>query len=470
MVYRNVNKFKLLILVVLFLTLPVVVDLANKETNLLTKAYINITGKKANLYVDVGSGDPEITRSWVNLAQGGEERGGMFEEIIPQIQYLKPNYIRIDHIYDFYDVVGKDDKGNLIYNWEKLDSEIFDIIASGAKPFLSLSYMPSVISTGSEVDIPVSWKMWQNVVKNTIEHISGTDGLGISDVYYEVWNEPDLFGDFKMAREKDYRYLYKYAALGSKEAQNTLPYKFGGPGITALYKAWFDGLLSFAGKENLRLDFFSWHRYSRNLGAYETDLKNLYLWSKTHPGSDRLEYIISESGITSENSPEYDGLLSAIHTLSLYAMTADINNLKVFTFEIKDGPGESQFWGRWGLLTHEKFGEPVAKPRYEAFDFLNSMQGDIISVEGHGTWVKALATISENSLKLLIVNYDPFGKRFENVPIVIENLPYNNVILRTREFLGETKEFDIFLGHHKWKTSYLMKPNSAVILEITSQE
>ena len=468
--FRKIKKFKIITFLLLVVTLPVAVNLANKETNIFSKAYINITGRKANLVVNISDSNLNIDRSWANLAQGGEEWGGMFKEIIPQIENLKPEYIRIDHIYDFYGVVDKDGGGNLMYNWEKLDAELKDILKTGAKPFISLSYMPSAISTGSEVDLPVSWEKWEEIVKNTVEHISGTGGLGISDVYYEVWNEPDLFGDFKMGKDKDYRYLYKFAAQGARRAEKTLPYKIGGPGTTALYKSWFDGLLLFVRKENLRFDFFSWHRYSKYLTDYESDLKNIYSWSGKYPQAQKLEFIISESGISSENSPDYDGKLSAIHMLSLYALASKHDNLKVFTFEIKDGPGDSQFWGRWGLLTHEKFGTPVAKPRYKAIEFLNLMEGQVIPVEGQGTWVNAFAVRNNKDLKLIIVNYDPFNKHYENVPVTFVNLPSENVILKTSEFFGGTKEYDIFLGSQKWKTSYLMKPNTAVILELISKD
>lgn len=467
---RNQKTLKIIAVALLAITLPVAVILVNRETKFVNKAYRNLTGEKANLVIDIANGGEKIERLWADLAQGGEEKGGMLKSVIPQVARLNPRYIRLDHIYDFYDVVQRDGGGNIIYNWQKLDAEINDILATGAKPFLSLSYMPGVISSGSEVDVPVNWSDWGSVVKNTIEHISGTNGLAISDVYYEVWNEPDLFGSFKMGKGKDYRNLYRYAAMGAQKAQNTLPYKFGGPATTGLYKAWFDGLMKFMEKENLRLDFISWHRYSRNLSDYETDMNNVYSWLENYPEAEKLELIVSETGISSENSSDYDGTLSAIHTLSLYALASRYENLKIFTFEIKDGPGHEQYWGRWGLLTHENFGVPQAKQRYKAIEFLNLMEGIKIRVDGSGTWVKAFAVKNNKNLQLFIVNYDPFGRHYENVSILLNNLPSENVVLRIREYLGETKEHEIYLGSSRWKTSYYMKPNSAVILELISKD
>ena len=42
---------------------------------------------------------------------------------------------------------------------------------------------------------------------------------------------------------------------------------------------------------------------------------------------------------------------------------------KIFNFEIKDGVGPTKNWGRWGMLTHEKWGTPEIKPRYRAMQF-----------------------------------------------------------------------------------------------------
>lgn len=453
---------------ILFLTvfLPVAVFFANTETNLFSRAYLNLTGKKADLTVNLTTSLP-FEPLWSSLAQGGEEKGGMLESIIPQVKNLRPRYIRIDHIYDYYDVVYRNTEGNLDFNWINLDKEIKDILATGAKPFLSLSYMPAAISTGNEVDIPAKWSDWELVIQKTIEHVSGVNELSIADVYYEVWNEPDLFGDYKVGKGKDYLKLYHYASYGAQKAQNVHDFKFGGPATTGLYKAWFDGLLGYVGRNYLRLDFYSWHKYSKNLKDFEIDLISISSWLEAYPKYSGIEFIISETGFNSENDPGYDTEFSAIQTLGLYALVSSYQEkLKIFTFEIKDGPGDKQKWGRWGLLTHEKFGEPIAKPRYKAIEFLNLMEGEGVPVYGHGTWVKAFSVKSDKTMKLLIVNYDPFDKHYENVPILFVGLPSSRFTLRRRDFLNETIEYPVESASDNWKTEILMEPNSASIVEI----
>src|SRR3989344_3423207 len=336
---KNLSKHsKLLRVIVLVAVIPVLLYVLNIRTNFFEKASQSLIGQKANISVDINNLYP-LNPTWVYLSQGGEERKGSLAPVLSKIQTLKPKYIRVDHIFDFYEPVKKDASGNLSFDWTLLDSEINDILETGAKPFLSLSYMPSAISRGSEIDIPASWQDWQFTIQKTIEHISGRGGLAISDVYYEVWNEPDLFGGFKLSGDKNYLTLYYYASLGAQSASNTLPFKFGGPATTHLRRDWFDRLYSLLKRSSLRLDFYSWHLYSKQIVNYAKDFTNVkdYLLSFGDPAN--IEFIITESGIDSEVNKDYDSIFSAIHTLALYTSTFPRED-KIFLFEIKDGPGE----------------------------------------------------------------------------------------------------------------------------------
>ncbi|KUK79130.1 MAG: hypothetical protein XD95_0595, partial [Microgenomates bacterium 39_7] len=147
------------------------------------------SGEPANITVDTQNVLGTLNRSWRNLAQGGESKNWRLQPISEKVKRLNPQQIRVDHIYDFYDIVHGS-PGNLSFDFTQLDIIINDILEVGAKPYISLSYMPPTISSGDIVDAPHNWADWQLTVQRTIEHISGT--RGITDVYYEVWNEPNL--------------------------------------------------------------------------------------------------------------------------------------------------------------------------------------------------------------------------------------------------------------------------------------
>lgn len=458
-------KTQLLLIVFVMAALPLSIFALLAGTNLISRGFSSFVGTEANITVNLTDSYP-FTPPWSHLSQGGEERDGMIGDVVKETKALSPTYIRIDHVFDFYDVVGRNTDGTLNYNWTKLDSEITAIRSTGALPFISISYMPSAISSGSEIDTPRDWNEWRQVVRALIEHISGTNGLNINNVYYEVWNEPDLFGGFTVSGQKNYLPMYRFAALGAQDARNTRPFKFGGPAITAFYPAWATSLLTMTSQENLRMDFFSWHRYSKDLTVFETDITKAKESLISFPQYADLELVISESGFDSNNNPANDGNLSAIHTLALYATTFDKIE-KLFHFEIKDGPGPSQYWGRWGLLTHEKYGTPVAKPRYQALSFLNQMRGEFFPIYGLGSWVKGFATKDGETIRLLLVNYDLNGLHTENVPVSFVNMPYNAFTYTRKNFLGNVETNDVTIASTNWTFVETMKPNTAAIIEIS---
>src|SRR3989339_1815975 len=77
---------------------------------------------KANIVVDVTKTSGLFPDRWKALAQGGEESGvRMLENVVSQVSGLYPKYIRLDHIYDFYNVVSRDSSNQLSFNFSKLD-------------------------------------------------------------------------------------------------------------------------------------------------------------------------------------------------------------------------------------------------------------------------------------------------------------------------------------------------------------
>lgn len=431
------RAFKIISLAVLVLALPLIVIGVGKVVSYLSHA----GGTEANLVVDTGVSF-KTTDVWRNFAQGGEEKARMLEPIVGKAKALKPQYVRIDHIFDYYDQAS-------------LDLTIHDIQAMGAKPFISIS----------DANPPTDWAQWESQVQSLVEHVSGRNGLNISDVYYEVWNEPDLYGGYKMGRDPNYLDLYSHTVAAISRANGVNKFKVGGPAITALYKAWFDGFMQFAARSNLPVDFFSWHRYSKNLEDYEDDVANIKSWLTSYPNYSGIELIITELGPNSENDKVYDNSFGAIHAIATSAVLEG-EVTRVFNFELVDGPGESQYWGRWGLFTHPKFGEPIAKPRFSAFPFLNNMVGARVNVSGEGSWVKAFGKKSGELTKLLVVNYDINGTHTEAVPIRFVNLSSGNFTFRRTDFSGEKVDVQVATTSAEWATTQFFKANSAAIFEI----
>ena len=441
--------------------MPIAIFLVSRVTDFFNRA----SGTTANLVIDTGSSYAVQTTVWRNLAQGGEEKGRQLQPVLGDLKKLYPEYIRIDHVFDNYDVVSKNGQGKIQLDWTKLDETLSDIRSTGALPFISLSYTPPALTAGSITDNPTKWSDWEYLVQATVQHISGKNGLNLSGVYYEVWNEPDLFGAYKMGRDKDYLDLYYHSAVGAGRAANVNAYKFGGPATTGLYQSWVDGLAAFVVKNNLRLDFYSWHCYSTDLAKFEKDYTDAGTWLAKYPTLAGTELIISEMGPNSENDPVYDNYFGAIHALSTLTLLEN-DARRAFTFEIKDGPGNTQYWGRWGLLTNEKFGTPVEKPRFKALQFLNQMVGNKVNVAGEGAYVKSFARNDGKIIRTLVINYDPKGAHDEAVPMTFTNLPNGDYKFTRHDFSGKVTTTTFINTSGTWSTTQVFTPNTAAIFEL----
>ncbi|KKP67479.1 MAG: Glycoside hydrolase family 39 [Candidatus Roizmanbacteria bacterium GW2011_GWA2_35_19] len=432
---------------------------------------------KANLIINTSDTNMigPFPNRWKALAQGGEESGvRMLGNVIPQVSELYPKYIRLDHIYDFYDVVSRDSSGNLSFNFDKLDLTVCDIYATGAKTFFSLGYMPPVIAKdGSLIGRPKDWNEWSLLVQKTIERYSGTSTVlpcnmideWKADIYYEVWNEPDLESFGKWSKG-EYFNLYSYSVKGANNVTNAYPFKIGGPVTTALYRNWIQEFLKYTHKNNLRVDFISWHHYSKRTDDYTKDIINLNKWLSESPIFDQYENIpkvISEWGYDSEKNPIADTEVGAAHTLASIRNFITANIEAAFLFEIKDGPTLS-----WGILDYNG----GKKPRWYALQMLNNLEGNQLIVNGEGSYVTALASKNQDKISVVITNYDQNGRNNELVPVRFTGLVPGKYDISKKNLNGQKETSlnveaingEINLTGDK---AIVMSPNSIISLDLT---
>jgi xylan 1,4-beta-xylosidase len=428
--------------------------------------YIQAAKKPAHLIIDAEGIVGPLRPTWQNLAQGGEGDWFSVQDLSAQLTPLKPQYIRLDHLYDFYIQVSREN-GRLHYDFTKLDRLLAEFKAVGATPFISLSYTPDILNSDI-IGTPDNWTEYQAIIKRTIEHISGTRELNFTGVYYEVWNEPDLFGQWKTYGEKNYLQLYRSAALAAASAQSVQPFKFGGPATTKLYDNWIDALIKMVLTENLRLDFYSWHHYNWDPEAYVQDVTRLERKLRQYPQlALKVEYIISEWGPDSDNHPAYDNSVGAAH-LAASVISFPANLSKAFIFEIQDGksPAGDEYWGRWGLFTHPDFGSNI-KPRAEAVGLLNQLGPDRLSLIGQGSEVTAMAVKKDSTIQILVTNYDPQHQRAENVPVTLKRLTPGTYTI-SRQYLSRSRTATtVTIDAPTYTFSIPMPANTVALLELT---
>lgn len=421
--------------------------------------------KPANLKVDLRTDVGSLRPNWQYLAQGGETPEFSLAPLLTEMNQLKPKYIRIDHLYDFYIKVSRTD-GKLVYDFTKLDKLLLEMKSTNTRPFISLSYMPDVLNPDI-TGVPSNWGEYAQIIARTIEHISGKNELDVANVYYEIWNEPDLFGQWKTYGQKNYLQLYRTVATAALSVKQVEPFKIGGPATTKLYDNWINNLANMVVAENLPLDFISWHHYSDNPYDYYQDTKRLSkLLEKYSTLTNRTEYILSEWGPNSENDPQYDTQAGAAHLVtSLAEMTRVVD--QAYVFEVQDGKnGEGkEYWGRWGLYTHPDFGSHP-KPRAEALKLLNQLGSKQLVVTGAGSSVKALGAKKGKTVQLMIANYSPVD-RAEEVPVTFSGIPGGSYQI-VKQYLGRSKSTGtVMVGSEQYSLTVPMPANSVLLLELT---
>jgi len=130
-----------------------------------------------------------------------------------------------------------------------------------------------------------------------------------------------------------------------------LPFKIGGPVTTVLYKNWIQKFLNYVLINNLRVDFLSWHHYSKKTDDYIDDVIKLNSWlaeDSKYQKFRNLPRVISEWGYDSEKNPIADTEVGVAYTLASIRNFINANIGAAFLFEIKDGPSGSS----WGILDY----------------------------------------------------------------------------------------------------------------------
>lgn len=393
----------------------------------------------------------------------------MLSSAIPAMQKLHPQYIRIDHIFDYYVTIEKQ-PSQTPYDFSQLDKTVADILSMGALPFFSLSYMPKIFTKGQSVtEEPANWQDWSDLVAATIERYSGKKNSNLTNVYYEVWNEPELtqFGTWSLTPTKDYRLLYFHTVLGANAAQDTNRFFIGGPSVGSYYASWVTDFLTYVQQNNLRLDFYSWHRYTSNPTIYRSDAINIRNRLSRFPTYKDIPLILSEWGLDSNNTEQNNSNKAAVFTLAAAKNFLDSIDT-AFAFEVKDGPPPNG--GKWGLITHEKSLSPLTpKPRYYAFQSLGNLTGNILPVGGEGSFVSAIATVENGTYHVLLYNYDFAGKNTENVPITFSNLPSGQYRLTyTYPLTGTEGTYDDTVTTNTFTRTFPLPSNDFVLLQLST--
>ena len=358
-------------------------------------------------------------------------RANWLEHLALAVRHCGFRYIRFHGLFHDDMCVYREEKGQTIYNWQYVD-ELFDrLLEIGIRPFVELSFFPKDIAAPNSktqfwwkgnITPPENFNKWAALIDRFVRHCRERYGAEeVRQWYFEVWNEPNLFGAFWDGTRSQYFDLYRVTVQTIKAIDSAL--RVGGPatsnfvpddrfesekedvskqatfqmkdlGEGAWRGVWIESFLAFCAANQLPVDFVSCHPYPTD---FPLDTGGVHC-PRTRPATstrDDLEWLrktVSASAYpnaevhltewSSSPSPRdhsHDSLPAATFVVrDNLESTGFVDSLSywVFTdvFE-ESAAGDTIFHGGFGLINFQG----IAKPTLHAYRFLHQLGGEEIA-------------------------------------------------------------------------------------------
>ncbi|MCC5847649.1 MAG: hypothetical protein JJU29_06085 [Verrucomicrobia bacterium] len=229
---------------------------------------------------------PPLTHAWKGCICQGTATEILRADVQDHLRFLQKELgykaIRFHASYhDDLGVVERAADGTLVFNWALLD-KVYDVLVElGFDPIVELNPMPACIASGDNtfffykmnVTPPKLMSEWEELVTATVCHFIERYGMNrVRRWKFEVWNEPNLNGQFWTGTQEEYFELYAASARAVKGVHPDL--EIGGPAA-----AGGEMVLPFAlwcREHGAPIDFFTYHNYP--MGEY-----GVYAWRKDSP-------------------------------------------------------------------------------------------------------------------------------------------------------------------------------------------
>jgi xylan 1,4-beta-xylosidase len=316
----------------------------------------------------------------------------------------------------------------LIYSFDNAD-QIFDFLLSiGMKPFVELSFMPTVLASGkrtvfsyrANVTPPKDYKQWTTLIDRLLTHCVERYGKReVSEWPFEVWNEPNL-RTFWTGTQRDYFRLYRDTANAIKKVSPSI--KVGGPATAK--SEWIDEFVDFCERNEVPADFISTHHYPND--GYENDGDTEVQLFKSQRGimrevaqntrmyaGDRPVYYTEWNSSSNPNDHLHDEPYAAAFIASTVMEAAGlVDGYSFWTFSDifeEHGFPSLPFHGGFGLLTLHG----IPKPSYRAFELLHDLGERHSLVDGLHETVDCSIVQKESSVTILLTNYTTPGHTIE---------------------------------------------------------
>lgn len=374
---------------------------------------------------DLGGEATEFPHFWEHTVGSGHATLALRADWQAQLKQVHDD-LGMQHV-RFHGILS-DDMGTLVgegttlfYSFFNTD-QIFDFLLSiGVKPFVELSFMPSILSSGDQtvfhyranVTSPKDYAQWAVLIRRLVRHWVDRYGLGeVRQWFFEVWNEPNLTA-FGSGKQSDYFELYRYTVEAIKGIDPTL--RVGGPATAA--NAWIDDFLNFCGSNDLPVDFVSTHHYPTDAFGKPGDDTEAQLTASTRSvlreearavrkkAGDLPVYYTEWCTSSNPRDPMHDDPYAAAFIVkTVLEARGLVQGYSYWTFSdiFEENYFPSvPFQGGFGLLNIHG----IAKPAYRAFQLLHGLGTEMLPVEGSHETVDAWFVRGDRRSTLVLTNF-----------------------------------------------------------------
>ena len=379
--------------------------------------------------VDVSQAGEAIDLTLYTLGQGGLSFKPMFDPHIDQIAQLQPQTIRVfvQEFFDLYPARGR-------FQWDKLDRFVEAILATGAKPILSLCFKPSALfpKIDQRVVHPTDYEEWEELIFRLVKHCNEERRFGIQ--YWEIGNEPDIGEDGGcpyLFQKEDYVIYYDHTARAIQRADARV--KIGGPAL-AWYKSEIaDALIEHCGKRDTPLHFLSWHVYQSDPNYFRKTIQEMKAKLAAYPKLKDTETIIDEWNMSLDKPNLAPGFQPAFVLQTTLAFFETGLSRSAY-YHIRDffvdeavfakfmSPGGAAFVAHWWNDMPQYDGlwdnQGRVRPAYYAFKLLSLIRGQRIPIQGKTPELNGLAAKNGETVHVVLWNFPESGAK-ENRQVTI---------------------------------------------------
>lgn len=338
-------------------------------------------------------------------------------------------YLSLSSIFaDEFDIITLDSNGKTIYNFHFLDRIIFFALSLGMKPYLQLSFVPTIIAKKSSPAYlhhsryrnyaPKDNKAWKELLEAFFTHLESRFGRSeIATWLYSIWAYPS--GGWDDLSFESYEEFLSFHSFTYKIVRKFLPEAKLGIPCTPLFleenHSLLNDFLSYAAQDDETFSFLPFQSFAEKFYFNRGQKKARYFDSEDHLaqniemarellrkyGYGKIPLVLIGFGFT---ATQKDYLQDTCFLSAFFAKNymENVTKLSVFSgisfsdFSRVAPPTMEPYCGGAGLINSEG----IPKAVYAILPLLGKMQGTLLT-KGEGFF----AVRNEKCIRVLLYNY-----------------------------------------------------------------